>query len=257
MTVTIHYTLWSSMLTRPIDVRELVEALRQFARQLPFAQVGALIELQGQLPGQEPLERAEQVHTLWHQAQAPLPVGAEILAVQPLQTYGFCIWPGAGCPPTALGLSQYPGNIDLPSALAAGRRLLTHLDGWRWRGCCTTCRDDESPQGDVLGLLGRHWALIKLLDFARSTEVVTLAVHDDSGYWSQRSLEELASAMGRWADLVAAVRAGPAATAPGLLAPGARLPWDSGQLEEFAARAQERLQALWDRRQSPGDLQSS
>jgi hypothetical protein len=203
MGLTIHYDLRSS-LTKPAEVRAFVEALRQFARDLPFQKVGDLIEFRGKDTGFDPHDRDDENRWFKIQARGFLREGNSHHDVPPRHTIGFTTWPGEGCEPANFGLCQYPRFLSVPAATGRMQRLATELDGWLWSSFCKTQYASDPKCGGIENFLRCHLCVVKLLDFARSTGRMTVEVRDESEYWDNRSPEKLAREVGQWNEFVAA-----------------------------------------------------
>ena len=133
MGLTIHYTFQSD--TRSVSkARRLVEQLRQRALDLPFKEVGDLIEL-GE--GECDFDNCEQDNPhRWMLVQAGQYIEHEgtHYTVIPKHLIAFSTWPGDGCEQANFGLCLYPGTIETGD----GRRIRTGLKGWSWQSFCKT-----------------------------------------------------------------------------------------------------------------------
>jgi hypothetical protein len=203
MGLTIHYHL-KTHLTEPGDVRTLVESLRQFARELPFKKVGGLLEFQGTDADYEQGGRESEDRWFKIEAGSYLERGNEHYAVKPSHIIGFSTWPGEGCEAANFGFCQYPMSIDVPSATGRKRKLATGLEGWSWSSFCKT-QYASSPQcGGIENFLRCHICVIRMLDFMKTTGLVTVEVNDEGDYWDHRNLGKLASEVGDWNQFIAA-----------------------------------------------------
>lgn len=203
MGLTIHYSL-QTHLTRPNDIRTLVESLRQFARDLPFHEVGELLEFKGRDAHYEHgnCQGAER----WFKIQAGSYVkcGNEHFSVNPLHIIGFTTLPGGGCESANFGFCRYPTFIEAPKENGRKRRLATGLQGWSWKSFCKTQYASDPACGGIQNFLRCHLCVVKMLDFAGRTELMTIEVHDEGGYWDQRDLGKLAREVGDWNEFIAA-----------------------------------------------------
>jgi hypothetical protein len=132
MGLTIHYSLRSDAGSAD-KARRQVEALRQRALDLPFAEVGELVEFEGD---DCRFERHDHPLVRWLLAQAAVPVlsdgrGSEVV---PLHVVAFRTWPGEGCEAANFGLCRYPAEV----VTGEGRRIPTGLPGWTWQSFCKT-----------------------------------------------------------------------------------------------------------------------
>jgi hypothetical protein len=204
MGLTIHYSL-RTPLTQAADVRLLVDTLREHARDLPFKEVGDLVEFQGPKADYHQGDRGDEHRWFKIQACGWVHEGDQDFPVQPLHAVGFSTHPGEGCESANFGLCRYPAYVERPSPSGGVRRHATCLDGWRWSSFCKTQYASDPDCGGVENFLRCHLCVVKLLDFARSTGLVTVEVNDEGGYWEHRSLEQLAREVGEWNEMIAAV----------------------------------------------------
>ena len=79
------------------------------------------------------------------------------------------------------------------------------LAGWRWSSFCKTQYASDPDYGGVQNFLRCHLCVVKLLDFAKATGLMSVEVQDEGGYWEARSLEKLAREVGQWNEFVAAI----------------------------------------------------
>lgn len=199
MGLTIHYNL-KTKLTRVEDIRRLVETLREYALDLPFKEVDNVVEFRG-----EEVSHHREDPNRWLKIQAGQFVdedgGRTSYSVDPLHIIAFTTFPGEGCEPANFGLCRYPDSV---AVVNGKRRLRTNLSGWRWGSFCKTQYASSPDCGGVPNFLRCHLSVIKLLDFARKTNLLTVEVSDEGGYWEQRSLEKLAREVSDWNEMIAA-----------------------------------------------------
>ena len=103
MGLTIHYSLTTD-LTKPNDVRQVVEAVRQFALDLPFESVGDIIEFTGD--DTEPED--DTARWLRIQSESHVEVGQYHYRVPPKHCIAFSTWPGQGCEAANFGSASIP-----------------------------------------------------------------------------------------------------------------------------------------------------
>jgi hypothetical protein len=204
MGLTIHYSLRTS-LRHAADMRLLVETMHQHARHLPFRQIGNVFQFQNKAADSRQSDEGEGYRWLKIQATASVTVGDERFDVQPQQLIGFRTSPGEGCEEANFGFCQYPSAVSRPAAVGRTRNQKTGLDDWRWSSFCKTQYASDPGYGGVANFLRCHLSVVKLLDFARSTGLVTVEVQDEGGYWEHRDLEKLAREVGDWNEMIAAV----------------------------------------------------
>ena len=165
MGLTIHYSLASDAAS-PEDARALLDKLRNRALDLPFAEVGEIVEVQGK-PAYDPdnFDHDEQHRWLKIQACNLLQYkskGQEYWArVAPEHLIAFTIDPGDGCENANFGFCRYPKTI-----ISGGKRVRSKLDGWRWSSFCKTQYASNPDCGGLNNFLKCHVGLVRLLDYA-------------------------------------------------------------------------------------------
>lgn len=246
MGLTIHYTLKTG-LTDPEDVRVLVESLRQSARDLPFKEVGDLVEMQGKDADFQHSDKDDPNRWLKIQAGKYVDDASDrhtSYSVQPLHIIAFSTWPGEGCEEANFGLCRYPAFITPDKR---PMRLPTQLNGWRWRSFCKTQYASDPRCGGLQNFLRCHLCVIRMLDLIAKTCLVELEVSDEGGYWQDRDLEKLAREIGDWNELIAAfsgiLKDAAGAQDVALESAIAGFP----NFEHLEARGRERLQGLRDK----------
>lgn len=203
MGLTIHYHL-QTPLSRTADVRSLVGTVRQVAHDLPFREVSEVLTFQGPAADFQRADPDDEHRWLKIQTAQYVPRSNPQFQVKPLEILGLSTWPGEGCEPANIGFCRYPAHLDVPTASGRRRRLATGLDGWCWSSFCKTQYSSDPKFGGVANFLRCHLCVVKLLDFLRSTGLVTVEVEDEGGYWQQRNLEKLAREVGDWNEMIAA-----------------------------------------------------
>ena len=203
MGLTIHYQL-TTPLTEIADIRTLVETMRQCARDLPFKEISDVVEFQGKDAAFENSSKGDEFRWFKVQAGQYVQDGERHFEVTPSHIIGFSTWPGDGCEEANFGFCRYPASVACPTRFGLKQRRATHLDGWRWSSFCKTQYASHPDCGGVENFLHCHLAVVKLLDFAKSTSLVTVKVNDEGGYWEDRNLEKLASEVGNWNEFIAA-----------------------------------------------------
>jgi hypothetical protein len=198
MGLTIHYQLQTN-LTAGEEVRLVVESLHQVARDLPFQEVSDVMELKGGAAGCD--DRNDPDRWMKLQVRQYVKEDNRIFDVLPTHIIAFSTFPGEGCEEANFGLCKYPAFIR---RLDTGRRLATKLSGWSWRSFCKTQYASDPGCGGVGNFLRCHLSVIKLLDFASKTSLVTVEVQDEGDYWQERDLKKLAENVGEWNEMIAA-----------------------------------------------------
>jgi hypothetical protein len=188
------------------DVRQLVEAVRQFALDLPLEHVGEVIEItvgddqRNYQPDGEPEDETKDQSERWLriQSESYVSIGDHYYTVAPTQGFAFSTYPGAGSEPANFGFCTYP-----EFRLVEGERISTNKRGWSWTSSCKTQYASNPSHGGVPHFLRCHLAVVKILDFFQATGLAKVEVSDDGGYWEQRDLKALASEIVRWNELIA------------------------------------------------------
>jgi hypothetical protein len=198
MGLTISYSL-AAKVELPKDARGLVEKLRQHAHDLPFSEVGEIIEACGEPAAYDPdhFDRDDESKWLKIQACHLLELSDSYARIAPDHLIAFTVFPGDGCEPANLGLCRYPKEI-----LHNGKRFKTKLDGWRWSSFCKTQYASNPACGGLDNFVRCHIGLVKLLD--RAAEIGILAkVSDEGGYFEKRDAAELVTEIDDWNKMIA------------------------------------------------------
>ena len=137
MGLTIHYSFKAQ--GSDAQARELIQALHQTAQDLPFKEVGEVVELAGEDCNPETCPK--DLRWLLIQATGSVEVKprgrrrdpgcTSSIDVPPSRVIAFHTWPGEGCEASNYGLCQYPSEINTNRGL-----LKTKLSGWRWSSFC-------------------------------------------------------------------------------------------------------------------------
>ena len=134
MGLTIHYSLKAS--GSDAEARRLIHALHQTAQDLPFQELGEVVELSG--PECNPDRRDRNDPLRWLLIQATESVELKChgryqswAEVMPSRLIAFRTWPGAGCEAANFGLGQFPATLDTPRGV-----IRTGLTGWHWSSFC-------------------------------------------------------------------------------------------------------------------------
>ncbi len=206
MGLTIHYSF--NVGSDEGRARELVQALHQTAQDLPFKELGQVVELSGEQcifenrPQDDPLR--------WLLVQATESVEAKAkgrnqsqgyatyLEVKPSRLIGFDAWPGEGCEASNYGLCQYPQRINTHRG-----PIKTGLSGWRWSSFCKDQYASNPQCGGVPNFLRCHLTVIAMLDRAKQLGCLE-EVSDEGGFWEKRDLPALVKEIGSWNEMIAA-----------------------------------------------------
>ena len=196
MGLTIHYSLKTDPLSTD-EARKLVEQLWTDACNLPFDEVGELVD------GEESAKAKVNAYAGMILARTERPFSFRLdsqdygLFLRPTSVFAFSINPGEGCEKACFGLGQYPDEVE-----CQGQKVPTGLAGWRWWSFCKTQYASNARSGGLGQFLRCHVGIITLLDKAKELGILESVV-DEGGYWEQRNVPELVKTIGQWNSLVA------------------------------------------------------
>ena len=192
MGLTIHYDFQSDTRSVP-KARRVVEQLRQRALDLPFEEVGDLVEMGGTGCDFDNREQDDPHRWMLVQAGQFDEHQDTHYTITPKHLIAFSTWPGEGCEQANVGLCLYPGTIETRD----GRRIRTGLKGWSWQSFCKTQYASNQECGGVENFLRCHLSVIRLLDHANELGVLG-EVSDEGDFWEKRDLPALAREVGEW-----------------------------------------------------------
>ena len=203
MGLTIHYRLHASQRT-PAAAQQLVQALRQRALDLPFADVGELVEINRPVQPSQ-LDRDDPHRWLVCQSESKLEINGHYLRVPPTYLLAFVTNPGDGCEAANFGLCRYPASVQVNDHQGRLRRLKTGHDpkAWYWASFCKTQYASNPQFGGVSHFLKCHLLVVTLLDRARELGILE-TVCDEGNYWEHRDAERLTREVGQWNQMIAA-----------------------------------------------------
>ena len=197
MGLTVHYKLKSDTRS-PAEARRLVEELRKRALDLPFQEVGEIVELKGEACS---FDRCDQEHPhRWLLIQAGQFVERENVhyTVMPKHVIAFSADPGQGCEQANFGLCLYPAVLNIKDPRTGlARRLRTELTGWCWSSFCKTQYASSPDAGGVPNFLRCHLLVVRLLDHAKQLGILA-SVKDEGDFWEKRNIKALAQEVGEW-----------------------------------------------------------
>ena len=206
MGLTIHYSFKAP--GSDAQARALVNALHQTAQDLPFKQLGQVVELAGEQCDADKRVSDDRLHWLLIQATGSAefkPQGrsqdssySTWYNVVPSRLIAFDTWPGEGCDAANFGLCQYPSTIRTNHG-----PLRTGLSGWRWGSFCKTQYASNPKCGGVANFLRCHLTAIAMLDKAKEVGCLE-RVSDEGGFWEKRDLPALVQEIGSWNEMIAA-----------------------------------------------------
>jgi hypothetical protein len=177
--LTIHYKLHSDVRTTK-EARQLVAQLREHALDLPFAEVGEVVELKGDACDYENRDRDDPLRWLAIQAGQYVERKSIHYSVAPKHIIAFSTYPGEGCEQANFGLAVYPGVLDIVDPRTGqNRRLRTGFKGWNWGSFCKT---QYATQHGLDHFLRCHLSVIRMLDHAKELGILG-SVSDEGDFW--------------------------------------------------------------------------
>jgi hypothetical protein len=207
MGLTIHYSLRSA--GDQARARTLIQALYQTAQDLPFKELGPVVELSGDQCDYDCRSEHDPLRWLLIQAEESVEVPAQRSAsggstyqtyqrVRPLRLIGFAAWPGDGSEASNFGLCQFPAVVDTSNG-----SLKTRLHHWRWSSFCKTQYASDPRCGGVPHFLQCHLTVVAMLDRAKELGCLE-RVSDEGEFWEKRDLPALVAEIGSWNEMIAA-----------------------------------------------------
>jgi len=209
MGLTLHYKFKAK--GSRFKTAKLVHALYQKAQDLPFKELGKVVELTGPECEMDRYEQDDPLRWLVIQSMASVEIkdthassnnglGSTWISFPAQRIIAFTAWPGQGCEESNFGLCQYPATIFSPSH----GQLRTKIRGWRWSSFCKTQYASDPDCGGLQNFLSCHLTLIAMLDHAQYLGLLD-QVHDEGKFWEGRNVEDLAGRVGEWNEFMAAV----------------------------------------------------
>jgi hypothetical protein len=204
MGLTIHYKLKAKGTVA--IARKLIETLHQQAHDLPFKEVGNIVDLVGDECDYE--KRGQDDPLRWMLIQAHGTVSISHLPgetkhsshyVSPKRVIAFTAWPGKGCEESNFGLCQFPATITTERH----GKIKTKLAGWNFQAFCKSQYASDPNCGGVQNFLRCHLSVIAMLDKAKQLGCLESA-SDEGGFWEQRNLQALVKEVGSWNEMIAA-----------------------------------------------------
>ena len=207
MGLTIHYSLKAR--GSDAQARNLINALHQTAQDLPFKELGQVVDLSGDQCDINKRDGEDPLRWLLIQAQESVEVVSQrhviggqtyrsYQRVHPIRLIAFTAWPGEGCEQSNFGLGKFPAVVQTVDG-----SLRTKLSGWRFSSFCKSQYASDPNCGGVPNFLQCHLTVIAMLDKAK--ELGRLAeVNDEGGFWNKRDLRALVQEIGSWNEMIAA-----------------------------------------------------
>jgi hypothetical protein len=203
MGLTIHYKLQADTGSAK-EARQLVEQLRKKALDLPFVEVGEVVEVDGSDACDfEKRDREDPLRWLLIQSGQYIERERIHYSVAPKHVIAFSTDPGDGCEQANFGLCLYPGILNIQDPRTGlPRKLRTELKGWCWSSFCKTEYASGAQYGGIPNFLRCHLSVIRLLDHAKELGILS-SVSDEGEYWEKRDMQALAKEVGEWNEHIA------------------------------------------------------
>jgi hypothetical protein len=200
MGLTIHYQLQASTGSAK-QARQLLGQLRQKALDLPFKEVGEIVEVSGDTADFDKLPKDDPNRWMLIQAGQYMVRGERHYRVNPSRVICFSTYPGDGSEQANFGLAVYPKTIEVEEQ-GRTKNIRTNLGDWSWGSFCKTQYASNPECGGLENFLRCHLAIVKLLDAAAEIGILK-EVSDEGGFWEKRDVKALAQEIGDWNTLVA------------------------------------------------------
>jgi hypothetical protein len=198
MGLTIHYSLTTDRSDLE-SIRSLVQSIRQLAMQLPFQEIGDVVEFKDR---ECDYTREDPWRWLKIQAAQHVEEGNCFFRAPPLHIVAFTVIPGPGSEPAKFGLARYPEVINVQQLK---QQVRTNLPGWSWKSFCKTQFASDPAVGGVPNFVSCHGSIVALLDAVQHRNLARVQVRDESEYWDHRDIRKLAETVGEWNEMVAAI----------------------------------------------------
>ncbi|AFZ04584.1 hypothetical protein [Calothrix sp. PCC 6303] len=190
MGLTIHYkfSLKNATITQ---AREKVVALRNLALRLPFQSVDELVEIEGDACHFDKNNFDDPHAFIKIRALKPIEIAMNGFSWEnPTYIIGFDSLPGEGSETPIFGLASHSSIKD--------------INDWSWTSFCKTQYASNPEYGGLENFLKCHLLIVKMLDAACELGI-TCDVSDETGYWENRNIEELARIIRQHNVLIAAL----------------------------------------------------
>lgn len=201
MGLTIHYDLQAETRS-PVKARHLIGELRKKAFDLPFQEVGEIVEFSGEQANYDNVDQDDPNRWLLIQSGQYVKFGDRHFNVRPTRLIAFSTSPGDGCENANFGLAVYPATIEVEIDRWRPKTIRTGLAHWSWSSFCKTEYASNPDCGGLENFIRCHLAVVKLLDHA-STLGILKDVSDEGDYFTKRDLKALGDEVGQWNTLIA------------------------------------------------------
>lgn len=201
MGLTIHYDLQADTRSA-VKARRLVGELRKKALDLPFQEVGEIVEFSGEQADFNNVPADDPNRWLLVQSGQYVVNGNRHFNVRPTQLIAFSTSPGDGCEDANFGLAVYPATIEVEIDPWKPKTIRTGLARWSWSSFCKTEYATNPDCGGLENFLRCHLSVVRLLDHASELGILK-EVSDEGDYFTKRDLKALGDEVGRWNTLIA------------------------------------------------------
>jgi len=189
--------------------RKIIGALHQTAQDLPFKELGQIVNLSGDECKADRRDKDDPLGWLLVQAgeDIELVAGRRVIngqtcrtwkRVQPNRIIVFTALPGEGCEQSNFGFCKFPAAVETQDGA-----MKTKLSGWRWSSFCKTQYASDPSCGGVPNFLQCHLCVIAMLDKAKELHCLE-HVTDEGGFWAKRDLQALVQHVGSDNERIAA-----------------------------------------------------
>ncbi len=207
MGLTIHYKLRAK--GTEAKARKLVEQLHSAAQDLPFKEVGNIVDLKGDECDFDKRAKNDSLRWLVCQSSRHVRVknthamgngemGDSYITVQPHRVIAFDTWPGEGCEAANFGFCLFPATIE-----HRGKQIRTKFSGWRWSSFCKTQYASDPACGGIENFLRCHLLVVAMLDKAKELGCLEEA-YDEGKFWDNRDVKALVPEIESWNGMIAA-----------------------------------------------------
>jgi hypothetical protein len=190
MGLTIHYEFKLDSASAE-EARAKIAALRNLALKLPFAEVGELVEIQGE-ECRFDSENTEDPHSFLKLRICKF-IGLDsdnYSSLDPTYLIAFNTLPGEGCESAAFGLAIYAE----PAAVS----------DWSLMSFCKTQYASNPECGGIENFLNCHLMIVRMLDEAQKLGILC-EVSDEGNYWETRQIEKLVETVSKYNVLIAGI----------------------------------------------------
>ena len=201
MGLTIHYDLQADTRSA-VKARHLIGELRKKALDLPFQDVGEIVEFSGEQANYDNVDQDDPNRWLLIQSGRYVKYGDRHFSVRPTRLIAFSTSPGDGCEDAYFGLATYPATIEVEVDSWKPKTIRTGLGRWSFASFCKTEYASNPDCGGLENFIRCHLCVVRLLDHASELGILK-EVSDEGDYFTKRDLKALGDEVGRWNTLIA------------------------------------------------------